>query len=134
MHLITFITKIFHFLPEEIAHRFALSGLRIVYESGLLKILLGKKVKGTETLDNSFDKKVYKNKLGIAAGLDKDGEYIKTYLPQLKYLSKNEIHLPERTLLRTQYPKPIVEHKFARSRALRRYKKLRENQLWRLES
>ena len=76
MHLITFITKIFHFLPEEIAHRFALSGLRIVYESGLLKILLGKKVKGTETLDNSFDKKVYKNKLGIAAGLDKDGEYI----------------------------------------------------------
>ena len=76
MHLFTLITKIFHFLPEEIAHRFALSGLRIVYASGLLKVLLGKKFQDSETLDNSLDKKGYKNKLGIAAGLDKDGEYI----------------------------------------------------------
>ena len=76
MFLLTIITKIFHFLPEEIAHRFALSGLRIVYASGLLKVLLGKKFQDSETLDNSLDKKGYKNKLGIAAGLDKDGEYI----------------------------------------------------------
>ena len=76
MYLITIVTKIFHFLPEEIAHRFALSGLRIVYSSGLLKILLGKKIKDSDTHDNSLDQKIYKNKLGIAAGLDKDGEYI----------------------------------------------------------
>ena len=76
MYLLTIITKIFHFLPEEIAHRFALSGLRILYSTGLLKTLLGKEFQDSETLDTSLNKETYKNKLGIAAGLDKDGEYI----------------------------------------------------------
>ena len=40
-----------------------------------------------------------------------------------------KIHFSDRTVLRTQYPEPIVEHNYARSKALRRYKKLRENQL-----
>ncbi len=76
MYLLTVITKIFHFLPEEIAHYFALSGLKFVHSSGLLNILLGKKFEDNEISDNYFGKETYKNKLGIAAGLDKDGEYI----------------------------------------------------------
>ena len=76
MHLLSFITKIFHFLPEEIAHHLALTGLRITYSTGILKVLLGKKFKEKEIPDNSFAERAYENKLGIAAGLDKDGEYI----------------------------------------------------------
>ena len=76
MYLLTVITKIFHFLPEEIAHRLALTGLKIIYSTGLLKLLLGKKFKKREIRNNSFAKRSYENKLGIAAGLDKDGEYI----------------------------------------------------------
>ena len=76
MYLLTFITKLFHFLPEEIAHRFALSGLKLMYSIGVLQILLGKTPTETEILDNFFGRGIYKNRLGIAAGLDKDGEYI----------------------------------------------------------
>jgi len=76
MHLLTIITRIFHFLPEEIAHSFALKGLKIVYSTGLIRIMLGKEFKESKILDNFSDRKAYKNKLGIAAGLDKDGEYI----------------------------------------------------------
>ena len=76
MHLLTLITKIFHYLPEEIAHRFALSGLKVIHSVGILKILLGKNFIEREISDESIDKTTYKNKLGIAAGLDKDGEYI----------------------------------------------------------
>lgn len=76
MYLLTLITKIFHFLPEETAHRFALSGLKITYSIGLLGILLGKNFIDKEISDKSIVKNTLKNKLGIAAGLDKDGEYI----------------------------------------------------------
>ena len=77
MHLFTITTKIFHYLPEEIAHRFALSGLKILYFSGLLKILIRNNFVNCNIPDSSFKGKGnYRNKLGIAAGLDKDGEYI----------------------------------------------------------
>lgn len=76
MYLLTIITKLFHLLPEEIAHHFALTGLRITYSTGLLSVLLGKKSQKGQILTNSFAKRTYENKLGIAAGLDKDGEYI----------------------------------------------------------
>ena len=77
MYLLTLITKLFHFLPEEIAHRFALNGLKLAYSTGLLKILLGKELKENLQCPNKFTfKKAFRNKLGIAAGLDKDGEYI----------------------------------------------------------
>lgn len=76
MYLLTFITKIFHFLPEEIAHKFALSGLKVCYSIGLLRLLLGKNDIGKDISDKSIGKTAFKNKLGLAAGLDKDGEYI----------------------------------------------------------
>ena len=76
MYLLTLITKLFHFFPEEIAHHLAMNGLQISYSTGLLKVLLGKQSTEKEIFKNSFIKKTYENKLGIAAGLDKDGEYI----------------------------------------------------------
>ncbi len=76
MYLFTIITKLFHFLPEEIAHRLALSGLKILYFSGLLKIFLRKKFMNSDIQVNSSYGYTFRNKLGIAAGLDKDGEYI----------------------------------------------------------
>ena len=76
MYLFTILTKLFHFFPEELAHRLALKGLKIVYFSGLMKIFVRKKSMNGEIQVNSFYRHTFRNKLGIAAGLDKDGEYI----------------------------------------------------------
>ena len=70
MYLLTLITKIFHFLPEEIAHRFALSGLKITHSIGILRILLGKNFIEKEISHKSIDKTTYKNKGGRAGVLD----------------------------------------------------------------
>ena len=76
MYLLSIVTKLFHFLPGEVSHRLALGGLKVFYRLGLLKILLGKTTKDKEILKSPNDVRTYKNKLGIAAGMDKDGEYI----------------------------------------------------------
>ena len=81
MFLLTFFTRIFHFFPSELSHFLALNGLKAAYSTGLLKILTRydpekpevKNYFENQSLDNF---KNYKNKLGIAAGLDKDGEFI----------------------------------------------------------
>lgn len=58
---------------------------------------------------------------------DKDGAYIRKWVPELKDLDEKAIHDPygrgKGTLAKKGgYPPPIVEHKFARDRALNRYK------------
>lgn len=58
---------------------------------------------------------------------DADGEYIRKWVPELKIVKGKAIHDPygrgERKVAeKNGYPKPIVEHKFARERALARYK------------
>ena len=67
MYLLTLITKLFHFLPEEISHHLALSGLRITYSTGLLKVLMGKKLKEKEIPNISTFRTSSENKLGIAS-------------------------------------------------------------------
>ena len=78
MYVLSFFTKILHFLPGELSHLLALKSLKILHASGLLKIFM--KINLVEEDDNStitpFKPLNCKNKLGIAAGLDKDGEYI----------------------------------------------------------
>lgn len=54
---------------------------------------------------------------------DAEGEYIHKWVPELKNVKGKAIHDPwNRGALPKGYPKPIVEHKFARQRALDRYK------------
>ena len=82
MFLLSFFTRIFHYLPCELSHFLALNGLKVAYSIGFLKIFMKYQEEKTEKIINhpknqSFRNiKDYKNKLGIAAGLDKDGEYI----------------------------------------------------------
>lgn len=79
---------------------------------------------------------------------DPDGAYVRTYVPELAKLPNALIHRPFEALpmelkaagvsLGETYPRPLVEHRFARDRALARlsqlkngrdepYKKIREN-------
>jgi len=66
---------------------------------------------------------------------DPNGEYVRKYVPELKHMPNKFIHrpwdAPELVLeeadveLGRNYPKPIVDHKFARERALANYKAMR---------
>lgn len=55
---------------------------------------------------------------------DADGAYIKKYVPELAGLSAKEIHAPTGLFKPVDYPEPIVEHSFARIRAIERYKSI----------
>lgn len=75
MPLISFSTKILNNLPCEVSHFIALKSLKILNFLGLLKFLdLVKESK----CKNSKSQNIFNlsNKLGIAAGLDKNGDYI----------------------------------------------------------
>ena len=76
MYLLSITTKLFHFLPEEISHRLALNSLKILHSIGLLNLFLEKGSNAKQICKSPNDVRTYQNKLGIAAGLDKDGEYI----------------------------------------------------------
>ncbi|KAI9781312.1 MAG: hypothetical protein M1839_006105 [Geoglossum umbratile] len=58
---------------------------------------------------------------------DPEGEYIREWVPELRGVKGKAIHNPcgglgEKEFNTLKYPRPIVEHKFARERALARYK------------
>ena len=58
---------------------------------------------------------------------DADGEFIRKFVPELREIKGKAIHEPygrgaEAQAKKAGYPRPIVEHKFARNRALERYK------------
>ena len=60
---------------------------------------------------------------------DKDGNYVKKWVPELKNLSKKFIHKPwelkdEKFILGRDYPYPIVKHEEARANALEAFKKI----------
>lgn len=59
---------------------------------------------------------------------DPTGEYIHHWLPELRSIQPPALfepakHLSKNEFQKLNYPKPIVDHKFARDRALSRYKK-----------
>ena len=68
--------------------------------------------------------------------VDPDGNYIKKFIPELNKLPKKFIHEPwkaDSAILKNSdiklgdtYPNPIVDHKFARERALNKYAELRK--------
>ena len=60
---------------------------------------------------------------------DKDGEYVKKWVPELRDVSKKFIHKPwelneEKFKLGRDYPYPIVKHEEARAKALSAFKKI----------
>ena len=67
---------------------------------------------------------------------DEQGEYVKTYVPELKDLDAKYIHAPWETPedvlnsisleLGKDYPEPIVDHSFARNRALEAYGQMKQ--------
>ncbi len=72
MIIISFFTKILHYLPGEFSHSIALRGLKLLNYSGLIRLF-----HFTEKYDfTERDVRHRKNMLGIAAGLDKNGDYI----------------------------------------------------------
>ena len=68
---------------------------------------------------------------------DPEGDYVRKYVPELAKMPKKYIHRPwdapdnildyAEVKLGQTYPKPIVEHKFARERALAAYKATRNS-------
>ncbi|MDE1158584.1 MAG: deoxyribodipyrimidine photo-lyase [Neorhizobium sp.] len=66
---------------------------------------------------------------------DPDGDYVKTYVPELQKLERKHIHRPFEApahvlekagiTLGVTYPRPVIDHGFARDRALAAYKALR---------
>ena len=54
---------------------------------------------------------------------DPGGDYIRTFVPELRSVFGPEIHNPSAKLVdKLRYPRPLVDHREARDRALRRYK------------
>ena len=62
------------------------------------------------------------NPLTQSSKFDPSGIYIKKYLPELKNFDLREIHSPSKN----SYKSMIVDHKFARERALETYSNLRK--------
>lgn len=68
-----FIFNILKFFPPEAAHLIALHSLKMIYKIGLINFFFDIKIpSNTYSLDNL----IFKNRLGVAAGLDKNGDYI----------------------------------------------------------
>ena len=67
-----FFLKILRFLPPETAHKLALVSLNLLYKVGLLNLLYKK----LDNEDCTFAGMKLSNRLGTAAGIDKNGDYI----------------------------------------------------------
>ena len=74
MHLLSLFTKFLHFLPGELSHHLALKGLKTMHMLGLTRIFFKKRYHPNEFVDRKLSNLT--TKVGIAAGLDKNGEYI----------------------------------------------------------
>jgi dihydroorotate dehydrogenase len=68
-----FLISLLRLLPPEIAHSVALKSLNIIYKLNLVPFLFP--FKGSSSTF-SYKNLIFKNRLGIAAGLDKNGDYI----------------------------------------------------------
>ena len=68
-----FLVSLLRFLPPEVAHSFALNGLKLLYTAGLINLFFSIP-KSTSTF--TYKNLTFKNKLGLAAGLDKNGDFI----------------------------------------------------------
>jgi len=68
------------------------------------------------------------NPVTQSQNFDPEGLFIKSFVPELEHLSPKEIHLPEYDLFtKSDYPKPIVDLKISRQRAIDIFKNNKQN-------
>jgi dihydroorotate dehydrogenase len=67
------IFSILRLFSPELAHTISLNSLKIIHRLGLIGFLASK---NNPDDFHSFNNLVFKNRLGIAAGLDKNGDFI----------------------------------------------------------
>jgi len=68
------LTKIFQFFPPEVSHYLALESLKLLKKLGIMKILFP--IKNYSDGQKNYFNLHFRNRLGVAAGLDKNGDYV----------------------------------------------------------
>ena len=71
MKLLFVILRLF---SPEVAHSISLNGLKLIHQLGLIRIIASKDIRSSDQY--RLNELVFKNRLGIAAGLDKNGDFI----------------------------------------------------------
>jgi deoxyribodipyrimidine photo-lyase len=56
---------------------------------------------------------------------DPEGQYIRKWVPEIAHMSERHIHTPWKYDYPSDYPEPIIDHTFARNRALAAYEKIK---------
>ena len=69
----SFFLKIFKLLPPELAHSFSLNSLNILYKFKILRLFFNIPLNNKSYIVAGLE---FNNRLGTAAGLDKNGDYI----------------------------------------------------------
>lgn len=64
------------------------------------------------------------NPVSQSRKFDPEGQYIRTWIPELAHLDAKTIHAPyeSKTVQQLDYPKPIVDLKYSRARAIDHFK------------
>tara|TARA_A100000164_G_scaffold220937_1_gene196045 strand:+ start:304 stop:1293 length:990 start_codon:yes stop_codon:yes gene_type:complete len=70
---LNFFLKLFKLLSPELAHSFSLNSLKLLHKLNILRLFFNKNYKDENVI---FLGMHFKNRLGTAAGLDKNGDYI----------------------------------------------------------
>ena len=68
------LTKIFRLFPPEVSHYLALESLKLLKKLGIMKILFP--IKNSLDTQKNYLNLHFRNRLGVAAGLDKNGDYV----------------------------------------------------------
>ena len=68
------LTKIFRLFPPEVSHYLALESLKLLKKLGIMKILFP--IKNYSDGQKNYLNLHFRNRLGVAAGLDKNGDYV----------------------------------------------------------
>ena len=69
-----FLFVILRLFSPEVAHSISLNGLKLIHQLGLIRIIASKDIRSSDQY--RLNELVFKNRLGIAAGLDKNGDFI----------------------------------------------------------
>ena len=68
------LTNIFRFFPPEVSHYLALESLKLLKKLGVMKIFFP--IKNFSHEQKNYLNLHFRNRLGVAAGLDKNGDYV----------------------------------------------------------